>query len=118
MSTFRHPIEVGDPLGEQFERVEALVDTGATFTVVPGSVLRRLGVASQEKIKFRLADDPVMEREVGETQVRVNGRLLATVVVFGDDAATPLFGVYTLDRALLAVDPVRQRLVPTEALLM
>ncbi len=35
MGIFNVPIEVGDPEGGRFERVEALVDTGATFTIVP-----------------------------------------------------------------------------------
>ena len=118
MSTFKYPIDVGDPDGRLFERVEALVDTGATFTVVPAGVLRRLGVSPREKARFRLADDRITERDVGATQIRVDGRLVFTVVVFGDEGATPLLGVYTLERAMLAVDPVRQRLVPTEALLM
>ena len=41
-----------------------------------------------------------------------------TIVVFGDEGAPALLGVYTLEAALLAVDPVGQTLVPTEALMM
>ena len=52
---FRCPLEVGDPEGSQFEEVEALVDTGATFTVVPGRILQRLGVGRKGKVGFRLA---------------------------------------------------------------
>jgi predicted aspartyl protease len=111
-------LEVGDPSGSRFETVEALVDTGATFTVVPASMLERLGVARQDTVRLRLADDQVIERDLGETRVRLDGKTLNTVVVFGDEDALPLLRVYTLERALLAVDPVGQRLVPTEALLM
>jgi predicted aspartyl protease len=60
----------------------------------------------------------VIEQDIGETQVRLEGRTLNTVVVFGDEGALPLIGVYTLERALLAFDPVGQCLLPTEALLM
>ena len=35
MGTFREPIEVGDQAQERLEWLEALVDTGATYTVVP-----------------------------------------------------------------------------------
>ena len=118
MSIFRYPLQVGDPEGGQFEVVEALVDTGATFTVVPARVLQRLGIARKETARFRLADGSAIERDIGETQVRVDGRTIATVVVFGEDEAPALLGVYTLERALLAVDPVGQRLIPTDALLM
>ena len=44
MGTFVVQIEVGDLRGEKFEGVEALVDTGATTTVIQGSTLRRLGI--------------------------------------------------------------------------
>lgn len=118
MGTFSHPIEVGDPQGQRFEQVEALVDTGATFTVLPGSLLRRLGIPAQRRARFRLADGSVLERDVGETKVRLNGLVVTTTVVFGEEGSPSLLGVVTLETALMAVDPVRQQLTPTEALLM
>lgn len=118
MGTFRYPIEVGDPQGQHFEVVEALVDTGATFTVLPASLLRRLGISVQRRTRFRLADGSVLERDVGETKVRLNGQVITTTVVFGEEGAPSLLGVVTLETALLAVDPVRQQLTPTDALLM
>jgi clan AA aspartic protease len=118
VSIFRHRIEVGDPQGQRFEAVEALVDTGATFTTTPAAILERLGVQRERRVRFRLADDRVIERDVGETYVRLNGQTLHTLVVFGDEGAQTLLGVYTLEAALLAVDPVGQRLVPTDALMM
>ena len=118
MGAFRYRLEVGDPEGNRFEGVEALVDTGATFTVVPATLLQRLGVEPQEKVRLLLADGRTIERDIAETRVRLEGKTLTTKVVFGDDEIPPRLGVYTLEGALLAVDPVRQRLVPTEALLM
>ena len=118
MSVFSYTLMVGDPEGVRFEKVEALVDTGATFTVIPSAVLQRLGVARKEKVRFRLADERVIERDIGETQVGVDGRVVSTVVVFGEEKSPTLLGVYTLERALLAVDPVGQRLISADALLM
>ena len=45
MGTFRITVEIADPLGQHFEAVEMLVDTGATFTKAPRDLLERLGVA-------------------------------------------------------------------------
>lgn len=118
MSLFRYPIGVGNLEGTRFEPLQALVDTGATFTMVPRSVLRGLGVPVTETSRFRLAEGRTIEREIGETQVQLDGRTVRTVVVFGDEGTEARLGVYTLERALLAVDPVGQRLVPTDALLM
>ena len=117
MSIFRYPLEVGGPETIEFDRVDAVLDNDATFTVVPSSILHRLGVESTETVRFRLADGNTIERSIGETQVRVEGKEFSTIVVFGDDE-TALLGVYTLERALLAVDPVGQRFVPTDALMM
>ena len=118
MSIFRYSLGVGGPDTNEFEQVDALVDTGATFTVVPSAMLNRLGVTATETVRFRLADGNTIQRSIGETQVRIEGREFSTIVVFGEDDTTALLGVYTLERALLAVDPVGQRLVPTDALMM
>ena len=118
MSIFRYPLEVGNPDASEFETIEALVDTGATFTVVPSPILLRLGVEPSQGARFRLADNTVIQRAIGETQVRIEGQTFSTTVVFGDDDGTALLGVYTLERALLGVDPVGQRLIPADALMM
>ena len=118
MSIFRYPLEIGDPQGEQFEQIDALVDTGATFTVIPSAILNRLGVEPSQRARFRLADNTVIQRAIGETQVRIEGQTFSTTVVFGEDDGTALLGVYTLERMLLGVDPVGQRLIPTDALMM
>ena len=65
-----------------------------------------------------MADREVNQRAIGETQVRIEGQTFSTTVVFGEDDGTALLGVYTMERALLGVDPVGQRLIPTDALMM
>ena len=52
MGTFSVAIGIGDARGETFEEMEALVDTGATTTVIPGSALRRLGIAPTKSETF------------------------------------------------------------------
>jgi carbon-monoxide dehydrogenase small subunit len=118
MGTFKVDIEIGDPQGEHFERVEALVDTGASFTVLPRSLLERLGVPSHGARTFRLADGRVDRQPIGRTWVRVDGQTEMTIVVFGRDDAPALLGAYALEGLLLAADPVAKRLVPVEGLLM
>ena len=44
MGTFYLTIELGDEQGSNWTTLDALVDTGASTTSVPGSVLRDLGV--------------------------------------------------------------------------
>lgn len=90
---FKVPVEVGDPAGERFEEVDALVDTGASHTAMPASMLRRLGVQAHEKGRFQLANGAIVTRDVGQTWVKIDGRPVMTVVVFSDEGSQPLLGV-------------------------
>lgn len=59
-----------------------------------------------------------MEREVGETVVRVAGNRAIRMVVFGGESDPALLGADTLEGLLLSVDPVAKRLIPAEAYLL
>lgn len=112
MGTFRHSIELGaEPTGP-FETIDALVDTGTTYTTVPAVVLQRLGVTPHRHETFVLADGRRVARPLGRAWVRINGREESTVVVFGEDGTPVLLGAYTLEGLSLAADPVNRRLVP------
>ena len=109
MGVFKVPIEIGDFAGARFETVSALVDTGATYTMMPRSVLAGLGINPEWRRTFALADG--REREMAETRARLNGATVTTIVLFGEEGVTPLLGAYTLEGFGLAVDPSVQRLV-------
>ena len=118
MGTFTIQVDVGDPSGSNFETLEALVDTGATNTAIPASLLRRLGVAPQGKSGYRIADGSRLELDVGRTWVRVDGQQEFTQVVFGPEGSRPVLGAVTLEEMGLSVDPVARRLVPVDKYLM
>ncbi len=118
MGAFRVPIEIANVQGQRFEAVEALVDAGATYTMVPRALLQRLGVVPEERWPFTLADGRTVEYDVAQIQVRLDGRRRYTVVVFGDDGAQCLLGVVTLEELRLGVDPVNRRLIPVPGVLM
>src|SRR5438477_11938234 len=85
MGTFEVDLEVGDIYGRRFEPVRALVDTGSSYLRVPASLLRSLGVDPIESQRFRMADGREADYEVGEAQVRLDGRRRFNTVVFGED---------------------------------
>ena len=118
MGTFRVTLAVGDPQGGQYTPVEALVDTGATYTTLPASILRELGVVPHDRAEFELADGNVIERDIGRTWVRIDGKSDIVPVVFGDEKGGALLGAVTLEIFRLAVGPVSQRLVQVRGLLM
>ncbi|MFQ5878678.1 MAG: retroviral-like aspartic protease family protein [Dehalococcoidia bacterium] len=117
MGAFRVTIEIGDVRGQHFEPVAALVDTGATYTWMPRSILEGLGHAPEEEWDFILADGRRVFYGVAWMPVRLDGRTRSTLVVFGDEGTEPLLGVFTLEGFRLGVDAVNQRLVHTPALL-
>ena len=118
MGTFQVNIDVGDPQGERHEAMDTLVDTGSTYSTLPGSVLRRLGVSADRQVEFELADGRIVKHDVGQTRVRIDGQSAIVPVVFAEEGSEPLLGAVTLEIFLLTVDPVRQRLVPIRGLLM
>jgi len=118
MGTFRYPIVLYSRDGTWERRVDALVDTGATYTWVPRPILEELGYKPSFKRRLRLADGKVIERDGCEVVAEIDGNRLTTIAIFGDPGSEALLGAVTLEQFSLAPDPVSKRLVPVEALLM
>lgn len=64
----------GGSANRNYETVEALVDPGATYTLVSAAILARLGVVPHGSRRFALADGSRVERGFGSTWMRFNGR--------------------------------------------
>ena len=112
MGAFSVTIEIGEQQGQRFEEMEALVDTGAVTTMVPGSVLRRLGVTPSKSELFEYAGGEQVELSMAETKIRVDDRETTSWVIFGEEGTGALLGAYTLEGLMLGVDPYAQRLIP------
>jgi predicted aspartyl protease len=106
-------IQVGDLRGERSQTVEVMVDTGATFSTVPASLLRSVGLSPQRSESVRLGDGSIIEDEICDALVRVEGKTFVTPITFGRAGEPNLLGLVALETALLAVDPVEQRLIST-----
>ena len=117
MGTFAVPIQLGSLTGGTFVNLNALVDTGATYTTLPASMLNQLGIQPEGSRRFRLADNRQIEYEVGQARLRLEGQELVVLVVFAPEDASPLLGATALEIFGLGVDPIEQRLIPLPALL-
>ena len=117
VGTFNWPLRIASMDGGSSKDIEATVDTGAAYTTLPGCMLRELGVTPVDKRRFLLADGRRVWNDIGRAWVTIDGKSEVTLVVFGEDDAPPLLGAYTLEGLALAVDPVEQRLVPTNLIL-
>ena len=117
MGAFNVPIRVASLAGHRFIEVEALVDTGSTYTAMPQDLLTQLGVDQEENRRFELANNQIVEYPVGQARILLEGREFIALVVFGPEDTTPLLGATTLETFGLGVDPVGPKLVPVNALM-
>ena len=112
MGTVFTTIEVGDPLGQNFQELGMEVDTGSNYSALPREMLQALGVPVEASVQSRLANGSLEMIEVGETKIRLGGREFTTPVIFAEKGEPSLLGVMALEHALLAVDPVNKKLIP------
>jgi clan AA aspartic protease len=111
-----HVIVDAELAGKRRERVRMLVDTGATYTVLPSDLVKRLGITpAPRRLKVRLADGRGKSMRVGTVFVRLLGREAAETALIGSRGVEPLLGVEALEALGLAVDPASRTLKPTRA---
>jgi len=101
-----------------FREVGLLVDTGAVYAIIPGRVLREVGIEPREKRVFRLANGQEIERDVGIAIIEYGKYATGATAVFGEEDDTPVLGVQALEGLGLEVDPLTKQLKPTALLLV
>lgn len=119
MGTFREPIKLANirhPKGAV--SLEAVVDTGATYSWVPEDILKRLGIKPQERRPLRIASGKVIERKLGWVSMTVRDKTVPTPVLFGDKGSDSLLGAVTLEELGFSVDPIHRTLVPATGYLL
>ena len=112
MGEFNWPVGVWSADGERMETVDALVDTGSSYSVFPRSMLESLEVVPRFLLPFEMADGSVIERDVGLAMLVINDSESSMRVIFGDAAAESLIGANALQEFLLLVDRVEEQLIP------
>ena len=106
-------LEVANPANPDVaETVEFLIDSGALYSMVPRSVLQRLGISPLTIQSFRLANGQAIERQIGVALFKYQGRVGGATVIFGEIDDGTLLGAFTLESMGLSLDPVRRELVP------
>lgn len=112
MAHFTVPIEIFSPDGNRSVAIDAMVDTRNCFSCLPGSLLRQLGVVPIRRIECELADGSVVENQIGEVKVKLQGSETTTIAIFGCHSDPVKLGHLTLTGAMLTVAPDRTNLVP------
>jgi len=111
-----HVVVNAELAGAKRERVRMLVDTGATYTVLPAELAKRLKITvAPRRLNVRLADGRRKSMRVGTVFIRLLGREAADTALIGPAGIEPLLGAEALEALGLAVDPTSRKLKPTRA---
>jgi clan AA aspartic protease len=107
---------VTGPGGKQ-ATVKFMVDSGATYTLLPHDVAAELALKPKRTVTFTLADGSTVERKVSECHLRLAEGEGHTPVILGEPGDQPLLGVVTLEILGLVLDPFQRTLKPMRMLL-
>lgn len=118
MGTFSVPAGLVNPERRvQHVSLDLLVDTGATWTMLPSEVVTQLGLSAPQAREVTLANGQRVRYPAGQVEIQLNGEGLVTVFLAGPPGSLALLGAVTLEQFGLAPDPVRKTLVPVAGLL-
>ena len=99
--------------------VRFLIDSGATYSLLPEPVWQAIGIVPKREMEFVLADGTTVRRAVSECYLTVPQGEGHTPVVLGQPGdAEALLGVVTLEILGLVFDPFRRVLHPMRALMV
>jgi clan AA aspartic protease len=90
--------------------LDLLVDSGASYSLLPENVWRELELKPDETLDFILSDGTKIQRRASECKIRLNGKERHTPVILGEEGDEPLLGVITLENLGLMLDPFKRTL--------
>ena len=93
-------------------RLQFLVDSGAVYSVVPESHLRKLGITPRGSKTFTLADGTEVSRKYGHAVFALKDAEGASTVIFGEEGDSCLLGMVSLEALGYILDPIRRELRP------
>jgi predicted aspartyl protease len=100
------------PEGGEWETVRFLVDSGATYSVLPWRTWRRLGLKANRTLEFSLVDATVIRRRVSHCFFRYRDVEAPSPVILGERHDDALLGAFTLEALGLVLDPFERKLKP------
>jgi len=92
-------------------KINALVDTGATFSKFAAKDLRKLNIRPSFSTTVELADGRKIKRKVGYVKVKLASKSAPVPVMFGKNNERALIGATTLEILGLVPEPRKKILV-------
>ena len=97
--------------------VRFLVDSGATYSLLPTPVWEDIGLEPLREMTFTLADGTAVERRIGECSLSLSHGAFHTPVILGEAGDEALLGAVTLEIFGLVLHPFSRTLQPMRAML-
>ena len=94
-----------------------LVDSGATYSVLPLETWKALGLAGDEEITLTLADGRSVSRSLSEARFELQGKRRTSPVILGEGDDVGLLGAVTLETLGFVLDPLSRQLRPIRTLI-
>jgi clan AA aspartic protease len=109
----------GSVVGAKGKRasVRFLVDSGASYTLLPDKVWQSIGLKPKREMTFTLADGATIKRDVSECQITLPQGDGHTPVILGEPGDEALLGVVTLEILGLVLNPFTRTLQPMRMML-
>lgn len=99
---------------DEFAMERVLVDTGASFTVMPLELAKEHFIETPFEVEVRLGDGRTVRARVFIAEAEIEGRRGGPIRILAFSGAMPVIGVDTLETLGLRVDPVTGRIEKTE----
>lgn len=99
------------------ENIRFLIDSGATYSLLPKSVWEAIELQPKRELTFSLADGSLVERSVSECYVLLPQGEAHTPVILGETGDEALLGVVTLEILGVVFNPFNRTLQPMRMLL-
>ncbi len=109
-------VELTGEAGTQ-ENTRFLVDSGASYSVLPREVWKRLRLRPKRAMRFALADGTEIRRQLSECRFSFEGIDAVSPVVLGQRYDVALLGTVTLETMGLVLHPFERQLRPMRLML-
>lgn len=117
MGMFQVTVKVANPKNrDEYRDVDMIVDTGATHSMLPGSLLDELGIARKyQDVACKFGNEQREKLDLGEASITI-GDVEWSVPVLFSEKESYFLGATTLQTFNLMADPNDHRLIEMEVL--
>ena len=98
--------------------IDFLVDSGATYSMLPKYAWEKMGLKPKRNIEFILADGTKIKRDISECHIELLGLEGHTPVILGENEEEALLGSVTLEELGFVLDPFKREIRPAKIMLV